>query len=169
MTWRFDRVGWQAGDLGHDCSSSPKAFCWPNSSLSRQLGLRSIQTLTDSYRGQPALLRVCWFKRYVCSVARHVRPSVIPCPVARQAPPSMGFFPGKNTGMGCHFLLQGTFKPASLISCIGRQILYYQRHLESPLILLSPKICPHWDNQRKAWPNIWAPWPSHVDAENWTS
>ena len=28
--------------------------------------------------------------------------------VARQAPLSMGF-PGKNTGVGCHFLLQGIF------------------------------------------------------------
>ena len=28
--------------------------------------------------------------------------------VAYQAPPSMGF-PGKNTGVGCHFLLQGIF------------------------------------------------------------
>ena len=28
--------------------------------------------------------------------------------VAHQAPPSMNF-PGKNTGVGCHFLLQGIF------------------------------------------------------------
>ena len=31
---------------------------------------------------------------------------VTPWTVALQAPLSMGF-PGKNTGMGCHFLLQG--------------------------------------------------------------
>ena len=37
-----------------------------------------------------------------------------PCPtpatpwtVARQAPPSMEFCPGKSAGVGCHFLLQG--------------------------------------------------------------
>ena len=29
--------------------------------------------------------------------------------VARQAPVSVGFFHGKNTGVGCHFLLQGIF------------------------------------------------------------
>ena len=29
--------------------------------------------------------------------------------VAQQVPLSMGFFPGKNTGVGCHFLLQGVF------------------------------------------------------------
>ena len=37
-------------------------------------------------------------------------------------------FPGKNTGVGCHFLLQGIFPTQELnpISCIScRQILYY--------------------------------------------
>ena len=39
-------------------------------------------------------------------------------------------FLGKNTGMACHFLLQGIFQPedqtrVSCISCIGRQILYH--------------------------------------------
>ena len=29
--------------------------------------------------------------------------------VAHQLPLSTGFFPGKNTGVGCHFLLQGVF------------------------------------------------------------
>ena len=32
-----------------------------------------------------------------------------PWTVAQQVPLSMGFFPGKNTGVGCHFLLQGVF------------------------------------------------------------
>ena len=32
--------------------------------------------------------------------------------VAHQAPPpSMGFFPGKNTRVGCHFLLRGSAQP----------------------------------------------------------
>ena len=40
-------------------------------------------------------------------------------------------FPVKNTGVGCHFLLQGIFltqglkTPVSCISCIGRRILYH--------------------------------------------
>ena len=35
-------------------------------------------------------------------------------------------FPGKNTGMGCHFLLQGIFSTqVSCIFCSGRQILYH--------------------------------------------
>ena len=38
--------------------------------------------------------------------------------------------PGKNTGAGCHFLLQGSYQPrdgthVSCISCTGRQILYH--------------------------------------------
>ena len=37
-----------------------------------------------------------------------VRLFVTPWTVAHQAPLSMGF-PAKNTGMGCHFLLQGIF------------------------------------------------------------
>ena len=41
--------------------------------------------------------------------------------------------PGKNTGAGCHFLLQGIFLPRdwtrlSCISCIGRRILYHWQH-----------------------------------------
>ena len=39
-------------------------------------------------------------------------------------------FPGKNTGIGCHFLLQGVFLTKGstclrCVSCIGRQILYH--------------------------------------------
>ena len=46
--------------------------------------------------------------------------------------------PGKNTGVSCHALLQGIFLIQGLnlhllVSCIGRQVLYHQHHLESPL------------------------------------
>ena len=36
-------------------------------------------------------------------------------------------FPGKNTGVGCHFLLQGIFLTQGLnwVSYIGKQILYH--------------------------------------------
>ena len=46
--------------------------------------------------------------------------------VARQAPLSMGF-PGKNTGVGCHFFLQGIFLTQRLNPCLllGRRILYH--------------------------------------------
>ena len=41
---------------------------------------------------------------------------VTPWTVAHQVPPSMGFS-GKNTGVGCHFLLQGTFLTQGLNLC----------------------------------------------------
>ena len=39
-------------------------------------------------------------------------------------------FPGKNTGVGCHFLLEGIFptqgsNPVSCVSCISRYVLYH--------------------------------------------
>ena len=51
--------------------------------------------------------------------------------------PVHGDSPGKNTGMGCHALLQGIFPTqgsnrVSWVSCIGREILYHQGHLGSP-------------------------------------
>ena len=50
--------------------------------------------------------------------------------------------PGKNTGVGCHFLLQGIFQtqgsnPDLLrLSCIGRWVLYHQLHLGSLSVIL---------------------------------
>ena len=37
-------------------------------------------------------------------------------------------FPGKSTGVGCHFLLQGIFplRDQTHISCIGRRVLYHR-------------------------------------------
>ena len=51
---------------------------------------------------------------------------VTPWTVACQAPLSLGF-PRQETGMGCHFLLQGIFLTQGSNPCllIGRQILYH--------------------------------------------
>ena len=43
---------------------------------------------------------------YMCLDVSH---SVTPWTVAHQAPMSMGLSPGKNTGVYCHFHLQGIF------------------------------------------------------------
>ena len=53
--------------------------------------------------------------------------------------------PGKNTGVGCHFLLQGIFcsKGSNLVSCIfciGRWILY---HWASPQFSSVAQLCPN--------------------------
>ena len=55
--------------------------------------------------------------------------------VAHQAPLSMGFS-GKNTGAGCHALLQGIFPIQGSNPGLphGRQILYWLSHQESPRI-----------------------------------
>ena len=50
--------------------------------------------------------------------------------------------PGKNPGVGCHALLQGIFptqgsNPGLHASCIGRRVLYRQRHPGSP----RPPLC----------------------------
>ena len=66
-----------------------------------------------------------------------VRLLATPWTVACQVPLSMGF-PGKNTGVGCHFLLQGIFPTQGLnpglLYCM--QILYHLSHQGSPSDLL---------------------------------
>ena len=67
------------------------------------------------------------------SLCMHAYSVVQSCPtlwtpwtIIHQAPLSMDF-PGKNTGAGCPFLLQGSFRSRdpTLVSCIGRHILYH--------------------------------------------
>ena len=59
--------------------------------------------------------------------------------------------PGKNTGVGCHALLQGIFPTQESNPCLPpcRQILYHLSHQGSPRILewvtyCSPGYLPHW-------------------------
>ena len=62
-----------------------------------------------------------------------------PWPIACQAPPSMEFS-GKNTEMGCHFLLQGIFLTQGLNPCrLG--LLHWQADSLPLSHLGSPKIC----------------------------
>ena len=59
-----------------------------------------------------------------------------PWTVAHQAYLSMGF-PSKNTGVGCHVLLQGIFPTQGLNPALPhcRQILYHLSHQGSPRLL----------------------------------
>ena len=47
--------------------------------------------------------------------------------------------PGKNTGVGCHFLLQGIFptQGSNPVSCIAGQTLYRLSHQGSPKFSVS--------------------------------
>ena len=56
----------------------------------------------------------------------HIQLFATPWTVTHQALLSVDF-PGKTAGVGCHFLLQGSFwfRDPTIISCIGRQILYH--------------------------------------------
>jgi len=57
----------------------------------------------------------------------------------------LGIFLGKNTGVGCHFLLQGIFltRNRTYISCIGSQILYLWASREAHIYtrVLSHQSC----------------------------
>ena len=65
-----------------------------------------------------------------------------PGTVAYHAPPPWGF-PGKSTGVGCHFLLQGIFPTQGLnpglLHC--SQMLYCLSHQESRAIDKAALMC----------------------------
>ena len=79
-------------------------------------------------------------------VAQSCQLFVTPWTVACQAPLSMGF-PGKNTGVGCQFLLQGIFltqgSNLGLLHC--RQILYPLSHQGNPLLWRDIKLMMHYN------------------------
>ena len=59
--------------------------------------------------------------------------------IAYQAPLSMGFFSGKNTGVVCHFLFQGILLTQGSNSCLlcllhRKWILYLLSHWGSPIL-----------------------------------
>ena len=72
---------------------------------------------------------------YVVVVLSCIRLCETPWTIASQAPLSLGFSRQKNTGVGCHFLLQGTFPTQGL----NPGLLHWQvdslplSHQESPI------------------------------------
>ena len=76
----------------------------------------------------------------VLSHFSHVQLLVILWTIAHQAPLSMGFSRQEYwSGLSCPppgDIPNPGIKHASLVSCIGRWVLYHQRHLESPILLL---------------------------------
>ena len=91
----------------------------------------------------------CFTSVFVAQSLSHVRLFATPWTVAHQAPLSMGF-PGKNTGVHCHFFLQGIFlteglNPSLLPQQADSLPLSYigSSHIQtknSKLILSSPLI-----------------------------
>ena len=77
---------------------------------------------------------MCYIMKKKVKSLSGVRLFVIPWTIARQAPPSMGF-PRQESGVGCHFLLQGIFwtqeSNPSLPHC--RQTLYRLSQQGSPM------------------------------------
>ena len=75
----------------------------------------------------------------------HIRLFVTPWTIARQAPLSMGF-PGKNTGVNCHFLLQGIFQTQGSnlhlpsISCTAGRFFTTEPPGKAIYILISPNM-----------------------------
>ena len=59
-------------------------------------------------------LRVCVCVCVCMHMFSHVQLFVTPCTVALPGSSVHEIFPGKNTGMGCHFLLLGTFAAQGL-------------------------------------------------------
>ena len=114
-------------------------FCAPRSEPSPQDTLRK-ETAGDSSSQETqycSSLETPFILALVCacvlSCFSHAWLFAIPWTVAPQAPLSMGF-PSKNTGVGCHSLLQGTFltqgSNPDLLHC--RRILYCLSHQGSP-------------------------------------
>ena len=84
---------------------------------------------------EASLVRPWMFQHTVCvCVLSHVRPSVTPWAVAHQNFLCPQNFPDKNTGVGCHFLLQGIFSTQGSNPCFlhWQAVSLQLSHLGSP-------------------------------------
>ena len=100
---------------GHKESDTTK---WKNNKTVLKSQIHTSHTIPT------ALLCVC-----VCLAARSCLSLWDPKDRSLPGSSAHGDSPGKNTGVGCHALLQGIFPTqgstqVSYISCIGRQVLY---------------------------------------------
>ena len=86
---------------------------------------------------------VCYVIITLCVHAKSLWSFLTLCDPMDYSPPGSsvhGDSPGKNTGVGCHALLQGIFltQGSSPHLLHRQQVLYHERHLGSPLLPLSP-------------------------------
>ena len=96
--------------------------------------------LRAGFRNYPNISSYDW-SACILGCFSHVRLSVTLCQTALYSARLLCSWdsPGKSTGVGCHTLLQGIFPTQGLnwcllASCIGRWVLYHQRHLGRPLM-----------------------------------
>ena len=105
-------------------------------------------TLQQRIRNLRRRKGVCGEAAVLCATSLHSCPALCN-PVDYNPPGSYPWdSPGKNTGVGCHFLLQGSSQPrdqthVSCDSCPGRQVLYHDASQETlgthfPLAYKSP-------------------------------
>ena len=81
------------------------------------LSLAGLNTCRRRLRSSVFFLQLIMLHILCAQLLSCVRLFVTPWTVALQAPLSMNF-PGKNTGVGCHFLLQGIFLTQGLNPCL---------------------------------------------------
>ena len=89
----------------------------------------------------------------------HVRLCATPWTAAYQASPSMDS-PGKNTGVGCHFLLQ-CMKVKS-----GREVAQSCPTLSNPMDCSPPGSSVHGFSRQEHWSGLPFPFPMH-ESEKW--
>ena len=85
-------------------------------------------------------LYLCWLEEYVlCLVAQSCPTLCNHMNCSQPGSSGYGYSPGKNTGMGCHALLQCIFPTQGLNPDLPhcRRILYHLSHQGSPRILES--------------------------------
>ena len=81
---------------------------------------------------------VCWCWECESSSPLTRTPGMFACKLSGSVmsdslwPHGLWDFPGKSTGVGCHFLLQGINTGLSCVSCIGRWVLYHCTTWEAP-------------------------------------
>ena len=129
----------------------------------RYILLQSVCILTESYKSRNKMFI---FSLCVCSVTQScltLRNS-LDCSLPDFS--VHGIFQAKNTGIGCHFLLQGIFptqgsNPSLLCLLNCRQILLALSHWENPLYFLVDHKSRNNDK------NKWIGWPSVLEFTHW--
>ena len=118
------------GEAGLECAGERHALPSPLPS-STQLNLLPLQELAEVFKV------VTLKTESSCSVTKSCPTLYDPTEPTRLLCPWDS--PGKNTGVGCHFLLQGIFlmQGSNHVSCIGRQVLYHWTTWEAPF----SKVC----------------------------